>query len=143
MGGGRKKMLQNEKYWNNPSIYDIMHCTVSCWTLGEYCDREYVINRGKGINLIKAQYIQIWSTKLNPLLDYQYIFYFKKWRAGGKNKSFPGVDTSERGMGTKKGGMRVYMIEILCTHIWKQKNKTCWNCSKKGEGGKRKNDGGG
>jgi hypothetical protein len=26
--GRRKKMLENEKYWNNPSIYNIMQCTV-------------------------------------------------------------------------------------------------------------------
>jgi hypothetical protein len=32
-GGGReKKMLENEKYWDNSSIYEynIMPCTVSC-----------------------------------------------------------------------------------------------------------------
>jgi hypothetical protein len=37
-------MLENEKYWNNPSIYEynIMHYTVSCSILGEHGDREWV-----------------------------------------------------------------------------------------------------
>jgi hypothetical protein len=43
-----------------------MHCTVSCWILGEYGDRGRVSNRGEGLNLIKAQYIQTWSTKAKP-----------------------------------------------------------------------------
>jgi hypothetical protein len=30
------------------------------------------------------------------------------------------------------------MIEILYTHIWKEKNYTCWNYSKKRGGGKRR-----
>jgi hypothetical protein len=39
-------MLNNEKYWNNPSIneYNIMHGTVSYWILGEHGDREWVNN---------------------------------------------------------------------------------------------------
>jgi hypothetical protein len=46
--GEVKKMLENEKYWNNPSIceYNIMHCTVSCWILEEHGDREWVSNGG-------------------------------------------------------------------------------------------------
>jgi hypothetical protein len=35
-------------------------------------------------------------------------------------------------------GWRVSMTEILCSHVWKWKNDTCWNCSKKEE----ENDGG-
>jgi hypothetical protein len=29
----RKKMLENEKFWNNSSLYEYnkMHCTVNCW----------------------------------------------------------------------------------------------------------------
>jgi hypothetical protein len=54
--GERKKILDNEKYWKNPSIYEynIMQCTVSCWILGELCYREWVSNGGNGVNLIKA-----------------------------------------------------------------------------------------
>jgi hypothetical protein len=65
MGGGRKKMLENEKYWNNPYVYkyNIMHHTVSCWILGEHGDREWVSNTGEMVNLIKAWSIQNWSTK--------------------------------------------------------------------------------
>jgi hypothetical protein len=37
-------------------------------------------------------------------LDYQYTFNFKKWRAGGKNKSFLGVGTSGNGDGHKERG---------------------------------------
>jgi hypothetical protein len=51
MGGERdKEMLENEKYWNNPSAYEynIMHCTVSCWILGEHGGREWVSNREGG-----------------------------------------------------------------------------------------------
>jgi hypothetical protein len=43
-----KTMLDIEKYWNNPSIYEynIMDCTVSCWILGEHGDREWVVTEG-------------------------------------------------------------------------------------------------
>jgi hypothetical protein len=35
-------MLENEKYWNNPATceYNIMHCIVSSWILGEHDDTE-------------------------------------------------------------------------------------------------------
>jgi hypothetical protein len=41
-------MLENEKYWNKPSIYEynIMRCTVSCWLLKEHDDREWISNGG-------------------------------------------------------------------------------------------------
>jgi hypothetical protein len=43
-------MLENEKYWNSPSLYDynIMHCTVSCWMLGEHGDGEWGSNEVGG-----------------------------------------------------------------------------------------------
>jgi hypothetical protein len=34
------------------------------------------------------------------------------------------------------------MVYVLCINVWKQKSETCWNCSKKGGGGMRENDGG-
>jgi hypothetical protein len=40
---------------------------------------------------------------------------FRKQRAGGKNKSFQEEDISGRQVG--KGGMRVYMVDVLCIHI--------------------------
>jgi hypothetical protein len=48
-------MLKNEKYWNNPSIYEhnIMHCTVICWLLGDHGDRQWESNEGEIVNLIK------------------------------------------------------------------------------------------
>jgi hypothetical protein len=42
MGCGRnKENVSNEKYWNNPSIYEhkITHCTVSFWISGDHDDR--------------------------------------------------------------------------------------------------------
>jgi hypothetical protein len=43
-------MLENEKFWNNPSIfeYNIMRCAVSCWIWGEHGDGEWVGNGGEG-----------------------------------------------------------------------------------------------
>jgi hypothetical protein len=50
-GGGREKMLEDLKYWNNPSIYEynIMHRTVSCWILMMHGEREWVSNGGEGL----------------------------------------------------------------------------------------------
>jgi hypothetical protein len=56
MGGRRKKMLENEKYWNSYIYKYISQCTVNCCILGVHGDREWVRNGG-GINLIKAWYI--------------------------------------------------------------------------------------
>jgi hypothetical protein len=49
-GRWEKKKLETEKYWNNPSMYEynIMHCIVRCWMLGEHGDRECISNRGQG-----------------------------------------------------------------------------------------------
>jgi hypothetical protein len=35
----------------------------------------------------------------------------------GKNKTFLGVGTSGKRMGTRKGGMRVNMVDVFCIHI--------------------------
>jgi hypothetical protein len=32
--------------------------------------------------------------------------------------------------------MRVNMMDIFCIQVWKEKNETYWNCSKKGRGGR-------
>jgi hypothetical protein len=65
--GEEKKMLENEKYWNNPPIYEynIMCCTISCGTLGEHGDREWV--RIVEVNLIKTWCMPVWSARQNPL----------------------------------------------------------------------------
>jgi hypothetical protein len=49
--GERKNMLENEKYWNTSSIheYNIMHCAVSCWMLGEHGEREWESDGGEGL----------------------------------------------------------------------------------------------
>jgi hypothetical protein len=41
----------------------------------------------------------------------------KKKKAKRKNKSFLGLDTSGKGVGTRKGGMRVYMVDVFGIHI--------------------------
>jgi hypothetical protein len=43
-----KKMLENEKYWNNRSIYEynIKYYTVSSSVLGEHDDRDWESNGG-------------------------------------------------------------------------------------------------
>jgi hypothetical protein len=103
--GERKKMLENEKYLNSPSTYEysIMHCTVSYWTLVEHGDREWVHNRGEGVNFVKSRYIQMWSTKAKPLWTVNIYLIKEKWWAGRKNKYFLGVDTSGRGSAQGKG----------------------------------------
>jgi hypothetical protein len=37
---------------------------------------------------------------------------------------------------------RVNMVDVFCICVWKQNNETCWNCSKKGGGEMRENNGG-
>jgi hypothetical protein len=101
--GGRrgKENVTELKYWNNPSIYEynIMYCTVSCWTLGEHGDRERVSNGGA--NLIKAWYIQAWSITAKP--PWTINIHFKKVNRRGKQMSFPGVDTNGRWWAQGKG----------------------------------------
>jgi hypothetical protein len=67
--GERKKMLENKNHWNNSSLFkcNIMHCTVNCWLQGEHGDKEWINNRGEGVNLIKTWYIQTWKTKVKSL----------------------------------------------------------------------------
>jgi hypothetical protein len=36
--------------------YNIIYCAISCWILGDYCDRGRVSD--EVINLVKAQYLQ-------------------------------------------------------------------------------------
>jgi hypothetical protein len=78
----KEKMLENEKHWNNPTIYEynIVYCIVICWVLGKYNDREWVSN-GE-VNLIKARYIQAWRV-------YQYTL-FKNEGQEGKTGLFWG-----------------------------------------------------
>jgi hypothetical protein len=56
-------MLENEKYWNNPSTYEynIMHYTVSCWISGEQGNREWLSNEGW----------EVWLKQTYTVLKYQ------------------------------------------------------------------------
>jgi hypothetical protein len=56
------------------------------------------------------------STKAKPPWTVN-IYLKKKKRTGGKNKSSPGMGTSRRWVGTRKGEMRVNMVNIFCIHI--------------------------
>jgi hypothetical protein len=118
------KMLENEKCWKNPSIYEynIMRCTVSYWVLGEHGNREWVSNRGKEVNLIKAQHTHAWSTKTTPSLDYQYILSLKIWKAGWKNKCFLGEGTNRKRVGSRKGGMRGEYGRWILLSIYENRN---------------------
>jgi hypothetical protein len=64
--------------------YNIMQCTVSCWTLGEHGDREWVSNGGELIWLKHNIYIP-GVPKQNPL-DYQYTLNQKKKNEGQEEK---------------------------------------------------------
>jgi hypothetical protein len=46
-----------------------------------------------------------------------------------------GISTSGRHKELRNGWRRVNMAETLHICIWKWKNETCWNYSKKGMGG--------
>jgi hypothetical protein len=46
-----------------------------------------------------------------PLVTYQYTLNLKNERQKGKNQSFPGVATSERGVSTRTGEKRVNMVD--------------------------------
>jgi hypothetical protein len=52
----------------------------------------------------------------------------------GKTSPIWGVVTMGGGKIRKVWG-RLNVVEILCTHVWKWKNETCWNNSRNGEGG--------
>jgi hypothetical protein len=38
--------------------------------------------------------------------------------------------TGGRGEVVGKGGRRMNTVQIMCTHVYKCKNDTCWNCSR-------------
>jgi hypothetical protein len=48
-----------------------------------------------------------------------YISKKKKRRAGGQNKSFPGVDTSGKRVNAREEGMRVNIVDVFRVHIGK------------------------
>jgi hypothetical protein len=60
---------------------------------------------------------RFWFYLLN--IKFSSSIHLKKWRAGGKIRSFLGVDTSERWVGTRKEGMGIYMVDVFCIHILK------------------------
>jgi hypothetical protein len=61
---------------------------------------------------------------------------FQRWCA----KKTLSVGSSRYG-GETKSKRKVNMVEILCIHVWKWKNDSCWNCPKNGGEGIKENDG--
>jgi hypothetical protein len=92
--------------------YSIIFCTVSCWILGEYGDRERVSN--VGLIWLKAQYIQSWSAKATP--PWTINIHFKKKKKEKHDRSFPRVSTSGMGVDIRKGEWRwtwwIYFVFI-------------------------------
>jgi hypothetical protein len=78
----------------------------------------------------------------NTLYSYPKQSLFFK-RGNREVKHFlPGCWYQWEGGDIRKGWRRVNVVEILHTHIWNWKNETCWNCSRNGVGGIKKNDDG-
>jgi hypothetical protein len=81
----------------------------------------------------------IWL-KLDIYRPEEYInIHFLKMKGRRVKQVFSGVGTSERWVGTRKGWMRVNMMDVFCIRIWKQKNETCIPVKialRKGEGGR-------
>jgi hypothetical protein len=61
-----------------------------------------------------------------------HFFHLQNGITGDKTGSAWGVDTSTRGENAGRGCRRVNMVHILCTHICKWKNDTCFNYSRNG-----------
>jgi hypothetical protein len=79
----REKGKENDREWKilkcEASVFEnsITLCSVTCWGIGEQCDREKVI---EGVNLIKPQNILSEIPRQNCLKQ---SLYTKKWRTGG------------------------------------------------------------
>jgi hypothetical protein len=58
--------------------------------------------------------------------------HFKNMKGRKVKYVFLGVGASRRGVVIRKGGMRVKMVDVFCTHIGKQNYESC--VSKKGVG---------
>jgi hypothetical protein len=69
------------------------------------------------------------------------LFPQKRWTAR-QNISCLWIGISGRRENIRKGCKRVNLVEILCTHVQKWKNETCWNYSRNGGGEIKENDGG-
>jgi hypothetical protein len=105
-------------------------CTISCWMLPERGDRERVNN--EGWTWLKHDRFKPTVPGWTPLgLS---IYAFKKRKDRRVKQLFSRGGYQWEGMGTGTWGMRVKKVDVFCIHIWKWKNETCWNCSKKGRG---------
>jgi hypothetical protein len=116
--GGRegKRMIEwiTLKYIASVHEDDIAKCTVSCRIVGEQGDRESISNRG--VNMIKAQYIHVWNTKLkSPLIINTHL------RKEGQSvkQVLSGVGCSEREEGKCRWWRRANMMDVFCVHAWK------------------------
>jgi hypothetical protein len=57
-------------------------------------------------------------------------FFFKNREQEGKTGPIWRVGTNGREEDLEKGCRRVNMVEILCTHVYKWENETCFNYSR-------------
>jgi hypothetical protein len=75
------------------------------------------------VNLIKVLYTHVWNkVKSSWTID----IHFKNVGQEGRTGPFWGV------LGRREGVRN--MVDVICIHVWKYNNETCWNCFKKGEG---------
>jgi hypothetical protein len=91
-------------------------------------------------NLIKAQYVHVWNTKVKPC---ELSIYTLKYEEEDKPGPVSGWVPVKKGRkGKQRGWRRVNTVDVFCTHAWKYNNEICWHCSKKERcGGGMKNDG--
>jgi hypothetical protein len=74
------------------------------------------VTEGRGLFDKSTVYTDLNYQEETPL-DYQYTLNLKKMKGRGKNKSYQGMGTSGREVGTRKGGMRMNMVDVLCIYI--------------------------
>jgi hypothetical protein len=87
------------------------------------------------------------GTQLRAILNKQkhLFFFFKNWEQEdiiGLIESPIGSWYQWEGGIYKEGCRSVNVVGILCTHVWKWKNETCWGYFRNGVWGVKENDGG-
>jgi hypothetical protein len=58
-----------------------------------------------------------------------FFFLLQNWRTWEQNRSYGGR-WYQLGVGRRWGKGRVNIMQILCTHVYKWENDTCWNYSR-------------
>jgi hypothetical protein len=121
-----------------PKAWAINHCVSSFHgsvLLLEYARIIQVEMRGKGNGDTETSqgnslYSCLKQTKMSL------FFLLHNWRIGGQNRSCLGWGVGTRGRNEEVGkGLGGWIWCMLCTHVCKLKNETCWNYSRNGEGG--------